>query len=504
MELLAPEIAREAALERRGIAASRATNSQAKQVFLRLLLLAGDTAALLAAFAVAYLLRFQNPWLPYYSTHSLTFYSLLVFWAIPLWLVIFVLYGLYNLDLLFGGVDEYTRVIHACSIGIIVLILYSFVDRDPGGSELSRMWLIFVWGLSVVLVNGERFAARRFVYWLRKRGHLRRRAIIVGANPEGQAIAEQLHSALTAGLEVVGFADDQETQLPATLNAPVLGRTDQLVELVTRMEVNEIIIASTAVTREQLLETYHTFGLVDNIEIRVSPGLYEILTTGARVKESGYMPLVSLNRLRITGADAWLKRGMDLGLIVLFAPLLVLLFGLIAVLVRLDSPGPVLHRRRVLGVGGRSFDALKFRTMIVNADARLAEMLTNDPAMRAEYERDHKLKHDPRVTRVGRMLRRTSLDELPQLINVALGQMSLVGPRMIAPDEIQLYGKWWMNLLTVKPGLTGPWQVMGRNDLPYEERVRFSMKYIRNHTIWLDVQILFQTIGVVLKGRGAY
>jgi len=150
------------------------------------------------------------------------------------------------------------------------------------------------------------------------------------------------------------------------------------------------------------------------------------------------------------------------------------------------------------------FDAFKFRTMIANADEALAQLLATDPALRDEYDFTRKLKNDPRVTRVGRWLRRTSLDELPQVLNVLAGQMSLVGPRMIAPSEIELYGKWWMNLLTVKPGITGPWQVMGRSDLPYDERVRLSMRYIRNHSLWLDLQILYQTISAVAKGTGAY
>jgi len=238
--------------------------------------------------------------------------------------------------------------------------------------------------------------------------------------------------------------------------------------------------------------------------VRLSPGLFEILTTGARIKESGYVPLVSLNRLRITGLDAWLKSALDLGLIVLSLPITVPLFLLLCLLIKLDSPGPVFHRRRVLGVRGQPFHAFKFRTMVVNADELLDSLLAGDAALSAEFERTRKLKNDPRVTRLGNWLRRTSLDELPQMLNVLLGHMSLVGPRMIAPSEIELYGKWWLNLLTVKPGLSGPWQVMGRNDLPYDERVRLSMQYIRNHSLWLDLQILYQTIGVVLKGKGAY
>lgn len=502
MDFSAPTLTRDHAGEHLEASMSHNAATRTRSIILWGLLLAGDALALLGAFSGAYVLRFQNPWLPYLATQSLYFYSWLAFWAIPLWLIVFVFYRLYDLDLLFGGVDEYARAVHACSIGVIVLIFYSFLDRAADSLVLSRLWLVFVWLLSMCLVVSERFAVRRVVYALRRLGHLRKRALIVGANSEAQAIAEQLQHAEGAGLEVIGFVDSGAPDTSSSLNLPVFGATGALLEIVLRQQVDEIIIASTAVTREQLLETYNIFGLSDNVDVRVSPGLYEILTTGARIKEMGYMPLVSLNHLRITGADALLKRAMDIGLTALASPLLLILLPLLGLLVKLDSPGPVIHRRRVLGVGGRAFDALKFRTMVGDADAKLAAMLERDPALRAEYERERKLKSDPRITRLGRILRRTSLDELPQLLNVLAGQMSLVGPRMIAPDEIMLYGKWWMNLLTVKPGLTGPWQVMGRNELSYEERVRLSMKYIRNHTVWLDIQLLFQTIFVVLRGTG--
>ncbi len=172
----------------------------------------------------------------------------------------------------------------------------------------------------------------------------------------------------------------------------------------------------------------------------------------------------------------------------------------IAVAVKLDSSGPVFYRRRVVGVGAKPFDALKFRTMHVDAEERLAR----DPELRRQFEQNYKLKNDPRVTRVGRLLRRTSLDELPQLFNVLLGQMSLVGPRMITSEERARYGKWRMNLCTVKPGITGLWQVSGRSDVGYEERVMLDMHYIRNFSIWLDLHLLWRTIPAVLKGHGAY
>ena len=493
----------EAVTPRDRITAQNLLRSLPSQDLLRLMLIGGDSLALGLAFAAAFWLRFENPLLPYYSLYSTTFYTRLVFLAIPFWLGAFLLNGLYDLDRLFGGIEEYSRAIHACTLGVMVLIVYSFLDRSTSGSDLSRLWLVFVWGLSSGVVILERFLLRRVVYWLRRGGHLRRRVLIVGANQEGFAISEQLHSGKSSGLEVVGCVDDHPSPvLPAGVH--LLGPVSALAALVQAQAIDEIIIASTAVTREQLLETYHTFGMVNHVDIRLSPGLFEILTTGATIKESGYVPLVSLNRLRITGVDALLKRALDLGLIVLALPLLLPLFVVLAAAVKLDSRGPVFHRRRVLGVGRRTFDAFKFRTMVVDADARLARLLENDPAARAEFERTRKLKDDPRTTRFGRLLRRTSADELPQLMNVVLGQMSLVGPRMIAPDEINLYGKWWMNLLTVKPGITGPWQVMGRNDLPYDERVRLSMRYIRNHSVWLDLQILYQTIDAVIHGKGAY
>src|SRR5205823_5129396 len=158
------------------------------------------------------------------------------------------------------------------------------------------------------------------------------------------------------------------------------------------------------------------------------------------------------------------------------------------VLVALDSPGPVIYRRRVLGRGGKPFDAFKFRTMVSDAD----EVLKENADLRKAFTEGFKLRADPRVTRIGRFLRRASVDELPQLFNVLRGEMSLVGPRMIAPEEAERYGKWRLNLLTVKPGMTGPWQVQGRGELAYEQRVRLSMHYIRNHTLWLDLAILLR------------
>jgi lipopolysaccharide/colanic/teichoic acid biosynthesis glycosyltransferase len=180
--------------------------------------------------------------------------------------------------------------------------------------------------------------------------------------------------------------------------------------------------------------------------------------------------------------------------LVLLSPLLIV----IAIAVKLDSPGPVIYRRRVLGRGGKEFDAFKIRSMYVDGD----QYLTQEEW--TELQTHHKLRQDPRITRVGRILRKYSLDELPQLVNVLMGQMSLIGPRMITPAEKDKYGKWDMNLLTVKPGISGLWQVSGRSDIDYEERVRLDMEYIRNYSFWLDTHLFLRTVVAIITGKGAY
>lgn len=176
------------------------------------------------------------------------------------------------------------------------------------------------------------------------------------------------------------------------------------------------------------------------------------------------------------------------------------LFLILSLLVKLDSPGPIFYRRRVVGQNGRVFYAFKFRTMFINGD----EILAQHPQLRAELNKNYKLKCDPRVTRMGQMLRKFSLDELPQLFNVLMRDMSLIGPRMITPEEVCKYGEYGEKLLTVMPGLSGLWQVSGRSDVCYDERVQLDMQYIDNWTLVEDIKILIKTPLVVLKGDGAY
>lgn len=370
------------------------------------------------------------------------------------------------------------------------------------GFVVARAWVIAAWIMTSFLIALNRFFWRRVVYSLRGRGYLLVPTIIVGTNQEAEALADDLADWRASGVRIIGYVEsDLGSANTDDLRLPILGSIRKIREIVRRNEVEDVIVAVTAVNREELLALCEQVNNMRGLELRLSSGLYEMLTTGVTVKTLGPVPLVSLNKIRLRRPEVFVKTVLEYSLA--FAALLLLLplLLLIAILIKIDSPGPILYRRRVLGVSGRKFDAFKFRTMYQNGD----ELIAADDELAKELMENHKLREDPRVTPVGRWLRKYSLDELPQLFNVLLGQMGLVGPRMISPQEATKYGRHKLNLLTVKPGITGLWQVSGRSDLSYEERVRLDMLYIRNYSVWLDLQILFvQTLPAVLKSRGAY
>ncbi|MBO4533060.1 MAG: undecaprenyl-phosphate galactose phosphotransferase WbaP [Treponema sp.] len=199
-----------------------------------------------------------------------------------------------------------------------------------------------------------------------------------------------------------------------------------------------------------------------------------------------------------------IKRLMDVGLIVFFSPILIPVFFILIILTKCTSRGPVFYGHKRVGKNGKEFKCWKFRSMCIDADKKLEEILANNPQMREEWEKERKFQNDPRVTKFGKFLRKTSLDELPQLINILVGQMSFVGPRPVTQPEIEKYGQYKDYVLSVSPGLSGMWQTSGRSDTEYEERISLDSYYIQNWSIWLDIWILIKTVWVVLKGRGAY
>jgi len=490
----------ESAVAKEAKASARRKSRDREWRILITVLILNDLLMAAFAFRIAYWLRFELG-VSVFEQEALSsrvYYERVVVVLTPIWLVIFAALGLYQRDHLLGGTDEYSRVLRGTSIGVLFVMIVGFLEPAV---LIARGWVFLAWGITFLMVSGGRLVIRRSVYRLRARGAFLSPALIVGANPEARLLAEQLLRWRTSGLDLVGFVDGEEAVgVEMIPGLRVVGSISQLDSLIARHGVEELILASSALSREDMLAVFRRYGISETIRLRMSSGLYEIITTGLSVKEFAYVPLVGVNRVRLTGVDRVVKATLDYSLTILTLILLLPVFALLAILVRLESPGPALHRRRVMGLNGRQFDAFKFRTMHVNGD----EILASHPELQEELARTQKLRSDPRVTRVGRILRRTSLDELPQLLNVIKGEMSLVGPRMISPEEMARYDQWGINLLTIRPGITGLWQVSGRSDLGYEDRVRLDMHYIRNWSIWLDLQLLFQTIPAVLRARGAY
>lgn len=460
-----------------------------------------DIVNILLAFRLAYIIRFDLSLSIFKLDVSpeIAFYRSLMLIILPLWIGLFAFQGLYNRNNLLGGTKEYSLLLNSSSIGIFSIITAGFLIPE---FIFARGWLVASWVGAFLLPAISRFCIRRIVYVLRHFGFFLSNAVIIGANDEGILLAQQLMQWKTSGFNLLGFVDKKlPSGTKVIKNIHCLGNVEQLDEIVSKYNVEEVILAASAFSsRDNMLNIFKRHGTGDNLNVRFSSGMYEIMTTGLTVKEFAYVPLVTVNPVRLTGIDSLLKTILDYGItipgLILISPLLLI----IAIIVKLDSPGPILHRRRVVGVNNKEFDAYKFRTMHVNGD----EILTNYPDLQRELAENHKLKDDPRITRVGKIIRKLSLDEFPQLFNVLKGEMSLVGPRMITPDEIVKYRQWDQNLLTVRPGITGLWQVSGRSDISYEERVRLDMHYIRNWSIWLDLQLLLQTIPAVLRSRGAY
>ena len=460
-----------------------------------------DAAMTFLAFWLAYYFRFE--WFVQYfvpnATISFERYRFLIYSMPFVWLVIFAFNGLYAKSNLLGGTREYSKVFRSAGEGFLLIVIIVFLEPTL---IIARGWLLMTWGSTFLFVAAARFFLRRVVYALRKHGFFLTPAVIVGANQEGRWLAEQLLRWETSGFHLVGFVDKKTpATFPLFHNLTCLGSVDDLGKIIEQYNIGEVILASSAFSsRDHLLDIFRRYGVTDKVNIRMSSGLYEILTTSLTVNEFSYVPLVYVNKVRLTGSDNIVKFILDYVLAIASLILLCPFLILIAFLVKTGSPGPVLHRRLVMGLNSKKFYALKFRTMVINGD----EVLENYPELKQELASNHKLKNDPRVTRMGAFLRRYSLDELPQLFNVLKRDMSLVGPRMISPEEVSMYKQFDMNLLTVLPGITGLWQVSGRSDISYDERVHLDMYYIRNWSLWLDLQLLYQTIPAVLKGRGAY
>lgn len=404
--------------------------------------------------------------------------------------------GLYIVGI--SPVDELRRLCVTTTGLYLALGSIIFLLRE--GTTYSRGIFIMAWGLSMVLVWLSRVLTR---HCFARRSWWGYPVLVLGAGKTGELVVRTLKRQPELGLKPVAVLDDDPRKQAEIDGVPVLGQLSLSTYLAKELGINHAIVAMPGVPREKLLtilEQYgHTFP-----HLLMVPDLFGFASLWVSTKDlGGMLGLEVRQRLLLPGprlTKAILDRCLTIGVGFVLLPLI----GLIALLVRIDSPGPIFYGQRRLGQHGRPFTAWKFRSMVANGDQVLSAFLASHPQCQAEWEQERKLKHDPRVTPIGRLLRRTSLDELPQLWNVLRGEMSLVGPRPIVGDEIRYYADKFELYKRVLPGITGLWQVSGRSDVTYTERVNLDAYYVRNWSIWLDIYILLRTVWVVLIGDGAY
>lgn len=394
-----------------------------------------------------------------------------------------------------------SRLFYSCFWGSAFAIILMFFAHVAG--EVSRLFvgLFAIFSFLFILVEkpvlGQFF---RFTPWL----HVP--ILIVGAGKSADAAIREFSHTPGLTLNPVGFLDDAaHPESVYTRTIPILGGFKDLEKVVRETGVEDILIAAPGLSQEDLAKMiYRAQSLVPNVG--VIPNLVGVPMSNAEVFsffDEKIMILRVKNNLAIS-RNRIFKRLFDITATIVGGILVIPVLGLIALWVRLDSPGPAIYHQVRIGRNGKEFKCYKFRSMYVNADEMLQEILAADEKARKEWEEEFKLKNDPRITRSGKFLRKTSLDELPQILNVLKGEMSLVGPRPIVKEEMEKYGANIKDYLMVLPGITGLWQVSGRSDTDYESRVHIDSWYVHNWSIWRDLVILYKTIFVVLSRKGAY
>jgi len=328
-------------------------------------------------------------------------------------------------------------------------------------------------------------------------------AVIYGAGTTGRAVVDRMLKAKRVGYEPALILDDDPECRDFYRDIPIIHDTLLGPELVERYNIKMAIIAMPNLEKDEMTRMINHSISAFRYNVLI-PDFFTINNIWMQVRDfDGILGFATTHRLK-THWNLAIKRFLDLFLVSVGGLIILPFLLLIALAVKISSPGPVLYGHRRLGLNGKYFWAYKFRSMIIDAEKKLESVLEADPRLREEWEVNHKLKDDPRVTKIGKLLRRTSFDEFPQLLNILKGEMSLVGPRPITDPEIEKYGENSRRILTVKPGLTGLWQVSGRSDTDYAERVSHDLYYIQSWSVWLDLWILYRTPGAILKGKGAY
>jgi len=452
------------------------------------------------AFALAYWVRYRLQWFKAVDEAFYVSYAAYVPVAIGLTvilLMVFKMEGAYDQARGKGWLNEAYTVLNGTTTSIMVMVFITFFLKP-----LYYSRLIFIYAaVSIILVLSlARLGRALIVGRLRQRGIGVERVLIVGAGEIGRTVMANLVAEPKLGYDVIGFVDDNPDKGNADMGPfKGLGGTDRVPQLITGHAVDEVIITLPWMYHRKI-QTIVAQCERERVRARIVPNLFEMRLSHVELDDLNGIPLLGMREVTISGWKLFVKRSMDvivsgLGLTVL-SPVLFL----IAVAIKLDSRGPVLFRQTRVGRGGREFSIYKFRSMRQDAEECLAELEVHNEASGPLF----KMRDDPRITRIGRLLRKTSLDELPQFYNVLRGDMSLVGPRPPLPREVSRYQPWQRRRLEVAPGVTGLPGVSGRSNLTFDEQVFLDIYYIENWSPALDMMILLRTIPQVFLGDGAF
>jgi exopolysaccharide biosynthesis polyprenyl glycosylphosphotransferase len=413
------------------------------------------------------------------------------------WLAMLLTVGAYARDIFGASTDEYKLVIKASVLSAALVGIGCYLTGFP----LSRGFFLLVFTLGTPMLLLWRLAFRRSIQHTRRHGHLRQGVIIAGNPSHVDDVAAVLRRESWLGYTVLGALTTPGTPLVETpAGIPVLGSTTDAVAAIDGVSADIIIFADGAFASSHELRRAMWDLESHSVQAIVVPSLTDVSSERLKVRPVAGLPLVHLEAPRTLHASHWAKRAFDivgsLAILVLSAPITL---GT-AIAVKFHDGGPVLFRQTRIGRDGRPFSCLKFRSMVVNAEQLRSDLMVNHERSAVLF----KMANDPRVTRPGKWIRRLSLDELPQLINVLRGQMSLVGPRPPLPHEAASYGSDMSRRLRVRPGMTGLWQVSGRSDLNWDDTVRLDLYYVDNWSMVQDLAILIRTLSAVLSSRGAY
>jgi exopolysaccharide biosynthesis polyprenyl glycosylphosphotransferase len=400
--------------------------------------------------------------------------------------------GLHSRHRLENPFEELRAIVKGITVGSVLAITVSFSLKF----EFSRGWAVISWVLALVLVAVGRYLLRKTVHALRRRGRLRRRVVIVGTHQPAARLLTSVERAPWEGLDVIGFVAADGDRHP-TVNK-VLGHVSDLRNIVLVNGVEEVLVAP-EIDAKSVGELSAALDGVP-VDLRFAPGLDGFLPSRIVVHPLGDRPLLAIERAELQPIARIAKRLLDLVLGSVLFLLSLPVLAVCAAAIRIDSKGPVFFRQRRVGLNGTEFRVWKLRTMVADAESKKAALAHGNEADGVLF----KLRSDPRVTRVGAFLRKVSLDELPQLINILTGQMTLVGPRPLPAADVARADPQFSRRLRVRPGMTGLWQVSGRSELSYEDFLRLDLLYAQNWSIALDFFILAKTVPVVLFRRGAY